>query len=61
MAGDMKSGQKRGQTAWLQLEFLTSHQLTEDIKNEGIFPTSDLSDLLSLHCPCRDLKNLGSV
>ena len=29
---------------------LTGHSLTDDVKNKGISPTSDLSDLLSLHC-----------
>lgn len=50
VAGNMKNDQKRGQTACLQLEFLTGHPLTDDVKNKGISPTSDLSDLLSLHC-----------
>ena len=58
VAGYMKSGQKRGQTACLQLEFLTGHLLTDDVKNKGKSPTSDLSDLLFLHCSCGGLKNL---
>lgn len=54
----MKNGQKRGQTACLKLEFLTGHPLADDIKNKGNFPTSDLVDLLSLHCSCGGLENL---
>lgn len=57
----MKNGQKRGQTACLQLEFLTGHPLTDAVKNKGNAPTSDLSDLLFLHCSCEGLENLWRV